>query len=114
MAKTLQQIEDYYVSQGLRDDALRKAIEGDKEYQALLKERKKVIRKKYNITEQEEKDYPLPNEEDYQILSTVKTLESKNLSTHDREVVELIKDQLKYDWREPLLRRLKELTKEYS
>ena len=109
MAKSLQQIEDYYLSQGLKGEALRAALEIDTKYQTLLKERKAVIRNKYDITEQEEKEYLLPLEEDYEILSIVKALENKNLSDHDREIIELIKTQLRDDWREPLLERLKQL-----
>ena len=46
MAKTLQQIDDYYLSQGLKGEALRSALENDTEHQKLLKERKAVIRNK--------------------------------------------------------------------
>ena len=113
MTKSLQRIEDYYLSQGLKGEALRAALESDAKYQALLKERKAVIRNKHGITEQEEKEYLLPNEEDYEILSKIKTLEDKNLSHHDKEIVELIKTQLKDDWREPLLERLRQLTQRY-
>lgn len=114
MAKSLQQIEDYYLSQGLKGEVLRKALENDREYQNLLKERKAVIRNKYGITEEEEEQYLLPNEEDYQILSIIKELESKNLSDSDKEIVEFIKSQLRIDWREPLLEKLKQLLQKYS
>lgn len=114
MAKSLQQIEDYYLTQGLKGDELRKALENDAEFQELLKERKAAVRNKFGITEEEEKEYLLPNEEDYEILSTVKSLESKNLSEHDREIVELIKTQLRAEWRKPLMERLKQLKQKYS
>lgn len=113
MTNSLQQIEDYYISQGLKGEALRTALENDARYQALLKERKAKIRNKYDITEEEEKEYLLPNEDDYKILSTVKELESKNLSDHDKEIVELIKTQLRDNWREPLFMKLKQLTEKY-
>jgi len=109
-----QQIADYYLSKGLRGEDLRKALENDTEYQNLLKERRSRIRNKYEITEEEEKEYLLPNEEDYEILSIVKTLENKNLSETDKEIVELIKTQLRDDWREPLLDKLRQLLKKYS
>ena len=114
MAKSLQQIEDYYLFQGFKGEALRNALENDTEFQKLLKERKAAIRNKYGITEQEEKESILPNEEDYEILSIVKTLESKNLTDNDHEIVELIKNQLRDDWRTPLLDRLKQLIQKYS
>lgn len=114
MDDSLQQIEDYYVARGLKGEALRAALQNDTKYQTLLKERKLIIRNKYDITEYEEKEYLLPNEEDYVILSIIKSLEDKNLSDHDKEIVELIKTQLLDDWREPLLERLKKLTQKYS
>lgn len=114
MAKSLQQIEDYYLSQGLKGEALRTALENDAEFQELLKDRKTAIRNKYGITEQEEKEYLLPNEEDYEILSIVKKLKDKNLSDTDREIIELIKTQLKDDWRKPLLDKLKQLFLDYG
>lgn len=114
MTDSLQHIEDYYISQGLKGEALRTALENDTKYQTLLKVSKAVIRNKYDITEQEEKEYLLPNEEDYEILSTIKFLERKKLSLHDKEIINLIKTQLGDDWREPLLKRLKQLTEKYS
>ncbi len=114
MAKSLQQIDDYYLSQGLTGEALRSALEEDGEYQKLLKERKALIRNKYGITEEEEKEYLLPNEDDYEILSIIKTLENENLSENDKNVVKLIKTQLREDWREPLIDRLKEILQKYS
>lgn len=114
MNDSLQQIEDYYIAQGLKGNELRIALENDTKYQQLLKQRKSVIRNKYGITEQEEKEYLLPNQEDYKILSMLKTLEDKDLSSHDREIVGLIKTQLRHDWRGPLLEKLKKLTQKYS
>ena len=114
MRDSLQQIEDYYVSQGKKGGALRNALENDAKYQTLLKERRSVILNKYNITAQEEKLYLLPNEEDYKILSIIKSLESKNLSVHDKEIVELTRTQLRDDWRKPLLKKLRKLTQKYS
>ena len=99
MNKSLQEIEDYYLRQGLRSKALRTALEIDVEYQHLLRERKSAIRDKHGVTKEEEKEYLLPNEEDYEILSIVKILEEKELSDCDREVISLIKGQLKDDWR---------------
>jgi len=69
----------------------------------------KSLREKYDVTEQEEKMYALPKEEDYKILSIVKRLEKKDLSSIDGETVALIKTQLLDDWRKPLLDKLNQL-----
>ncbi|OGD87537.1 hypothetical protein A3D81_01525 [Candidatus Curtissbacteria bacterium RIFCSPHIGHO2_02_FULL_40_17] len=114
MSKTLQEIEDQYLAQGLRGEDFRKALETDKEFQVLLKKRKAKIRKKYEITEKEEKEYLLPNEEDYQILAMIKDLERKDLKVYDKELVELIKSQLLREWREPLLKKLREIGEKYT
>lgn len=114
MTRTLTQIEDYYLNQRLKGETLRNALEADKEYQRLLKIRKSIVRNKYNVTEEEEKVYLLPNEDDYEILSIVKTLEGKNLADHDREIIELVRSQLTDDWREPLLKKLEQLLQKYS
>lgn len=114
MPKSLQEIEDYYQSKGLSGEILRQAIEKDNEYQLLLKDRKAVIKNKFGITDQEEKKYPLPSEEDYEILSKVKELESKELSETDSETVELVGSQLEDDWRKPLLDKLNLLLEKYQ
>ncbi len=114
MADPMQKIEDYYVSQGLKGEELRAALENDTRYQTLLKERKALIKNKFSITDQEEKDYLLPNEEDYEILSKVKFLEGKELTDHDKEILSLIKTQLKDDWRSPILDKLNEILQKYS
>lgn len=114
MAKSLQQIEDYYLKQGLKGEDLRKALEKDAEFQRLLKEKKAATRNKYGITEEEEKEHLLPNEEDYEILSMIKTLENKDLSDEDQGTVKLIKAQLTEDWRTPLLESLRKLLKKYQ
>jgi hypothetical protein len=114
MAKSLQQIEDYYLTQGLKGEELRIALENDVEFQKLLKERKAEIRNKFNISEEEEKEYLLPNQEDYEILATIKSLEDENLSDHDKEIIDLMKTQLKAEWRKPLIETLQTLMQKYS
>jgi len=74
----------------------------------------KSLREKYGVTEQEEKMYALPKEEDYKILAIVKKLEKKSLSDIDRETISLIKTQLFDEWRKPLLDKLKQLLQKYS
>lgn len=114
MAKSFQQIEDYYLRQGLKGEALRNALRNDTDYQKLLNKKKAAFKTKYGITDQEEKKYLLPLEEDYKILSIVKALENKSLSATDRELVVLIKTQLEDDWRRQLLEKLKEIQQKYS
>lgn len=113
MKKTLQLIEDYYLSKGFNGERLRNVLEKDKEFQRLLKLKKAKIKSKYGISDVEEKEYLLPNEEDYQVLSITKKLKAKNLSRADDELVDLIVSQLKLDWRESLFRKLNRLLKKY-
>ncbi|OGY23186.1 MAG: hypothetical protein A2172_02295 [Candidatus Woykebacteria bacterium RBG_13_40_15] len=77
------------------------------------KAEKEKLRIKYGITEEDEKPYLMPKEEDYAILAKVKELESKNLSPADRELVSLIRTQLLDDWRTPLLGKLNEILGKY-
>ncbi|MBI2579801.1 MAG: hypothetical protein HYW27_02775 [Candidatus Aenigmarchaeota archaeon] len=44
----------------------------------------------------------------------IKALEGKNLGKNDREFLQLIKTQLKKDWRGPLVRYLDRMLKKYS
>lgn len=114
MAKSLQQIEDFYTSQGFKGEELRQALEIDTEYQKLLIQRKSTIRNKYGISEKEEAEFLLPTEEDYKILSMIHELEKLRLSEENRKVVELIKTQLLDDWRSPLIKKLVEIKGKYS
>lgn len=110
----LQEIQDYYMSQGLSGEALRQALEKDKEFQNLLKDWKRQIRDKFGISEEDEKKYYLPKQEDYEILAKVKKLESFSLSEYDTELVEVIKDQLLVEWRKPLGETLNRLIDKYK
>lgn len=114
MKQSLQSIEDFYVAKGMQGEQLRNALAADKEYQAILGERKAQIKSKFGITEQEEGELLLPNETDYQILSMIKTLEKYDLSDEDKEIVSLIKSQLLDDWRTPLIDKLNKLLDKYS
>jgi hypothetical protein len=113
MRKSLQEIEDYYMSQGLDGEDLRKALNQDKEFQEILKERKREIKNKLGISDKDEEKYLLSREEDYEILAKVRQLESKDLTDNDKEVVRLILTQLEEEWREPLLNKLNELLEKY-
>jgi len=114
VARNLQAIEDYYVNQGLVGDKLRQAIEEDSEYQEILRSRKARLHKEVEIYDAEVGKYVLSTEKDYEILTKIRQLENKNLSSSDRELIELIKTQLELDWRSPILGKLDELLGKYK
>lgn len=112
--KSLQQIGDFYISRGFRSGKLRAALAEDEEYQKLLKEKKCQLAKSLSVSSLEEREYVLPTDIDYEILSSCKRLEKKKLSVHDKVFVQLIKSQLKEDWRAPLVTALNKLLKKYK
>lgn len=65
------------------------------------------------ITKLDRKNYVLGDNEDILILSLIKKLEKKRLNIKDKEIVRLIKTQLKKDWRSPLIYHLKKISKKY-
>jgi len=101
------------MSQGLDGEELRKALNQDKEFQEILKERKREIKNKLGVSNKDEEKYLLSREEDYEILAKVRELESKQLNDEDKEIVGLVLTQLEEKWREPLLSKLDELLKRY-
>src|SRR3989344_276085 len=100
--KTLQSIIDTYYERGLRGDTLRETLNKDEEYQHILSERKAKISKQFSIPREDLEKYVLSVDEDWEILSKIYELESKNLSTMDREIISFIRSQLEHDWRKPL------------
>lgn len=116
MQKTslLQQIEDYYVNLGHRGSVLRKILARDKKYQRLLKKRKQKLSKQFKATSSEKKKYGLTTDIDFEILAKCKQLERLKLMKDDKLLVKLIKTQLEYDWRRPLLRTLNQLLRKYK
>lgn len=111
--KSLQEIEDYYVNQGLTGDELRTAIEGDGEYKRLLLKLKDKLGKTVDASNEELQKYVLSTAADYEILSKIHQLEKQNLSSGDKELVQLIKTQLELDWRSPIVAKLDELLQKY-
>ena len=111
MKKSLQEIEDYYMSQGLDGEELRKALNQDKEFQEILKERKREIKNKLGVSNKDEEKYLLSREEDYEILAKVRELESKQLNDEDKEIVGLVLTQLEEKWRETLLGEIDQMLK---
>ncbi|OGL38781.1 hypothetical protein A3J32_00655 [Candidatus Saccharibacteria bacterium RIFCSPLOWO2_02_FULL_46_7] len=51
MVKSLQQLQDYYVNQGLAGERLREALENDQKYQRFLEERKSKLQAVNQIPE---------------------------------------------------------------
>ncbi len=111
---SLQKIEDTYVARGLKGKRLKAAIEKDTKYQALLRERKKKMEKRFMVRPGDKKKYVLSTDADLEILNKIYTLEEKKLSGVDRHAVQLIKNQLKLDWRTPLTRELNRLLRKYK
>ena len=65
-------------------------------------------------TAQEKKRYALSTDDDFKILADCKHLEKMRLAKHDKELVKLIKTQLRQEWRKPLLQQLNKLLKKYA
>ena len=61
------------------------------------------------ITEKDKKKYALPTKLDKEILLKIKNLEKKKLSKKNKEMLKLIKSQLEYDWRKPLIKELNKI-----
>ncbi|MBI2589223.1 hypothetical protein HYW35_03440 [Candidatus Saccharibacteria bacterium] len=114
MSKSLQQVQNYYVNQGLSGDKLREALENDREYQKLLKERKSKLQASNEVSSEEANQYVLAADTDYEILSKIHQLEKQNLSATDKEFVRFIRTQLEFDWRSPILVKLDELLSKYK
>ncbi len=69
---------------------------------------------KIKLTSYEKKNYLLNNKEDFIILKLIKKLETKPLSAEDKIVIQLIRTQLKNNWRLPLIRYLIKLSNKYK
>ena len=59
--KSLQQIEDFCLNLGYKNNKLKKILEKDEEYQNLLKEREKRLTKEFKISLIEKDKYVLSN-----------------------------------------------------
>lgn len=114
MKKSLQRIEDYYFSQGLRGEKLRQATKNDKEYMEILNERWSKLTKNFRIKAKDKKRYIMSTDEDYIILGKIYQLERKRLSATDKRMVNFIRTQLEHDWRLPLIKHLDKLIKKYK
>ena len=61
------------------------------------------------ITKADRKRYALHG--NIKIFLKVKKLEKKKLRKEDKEMLKFIKSQLAYDWRRPLIKKLKDIGK---
>lgn len=114
MRKSLQKIEDFYISRGYKGDKLRKILLKDKDYQKILKERKQKLSKKILLTKREKRKYVMSLNQDYEILSKVKRLEKLKLNKEERFLIKLIKTQLERDWRKWLIKELDKILLKYK
>lgn len=111
---SLQEIEDYYVNKGFKGQKLKKALENDKNFLALLNKRKKQLKGSLKVKEKDKKEYVLSTNSDYEILEKIYWLEKIKLSEKDKKLVKLIRTQLRPDWRSPLIKELNQLLKRYK
>ena len=112
--KSLQQIEDFYINQGLTGDELRRAIENDRDYQEILKAREMGLSKKFEVTKEEKRKYVLSTDQDYEILAKIHQLEKLPLSPDDKKLINFIRTQLEADWRAPIFKVLDKLLRKYQ
>lgn len=113
MKKSLQKFEDFYIQKGFAGTRLRNVLSQDKEYQKLLQERKSHLTKQFSVTTSEKRKYVLSINQDYEILSKIKTLESAKLNKNDKFLIHIIRTQLEQDWRKQLIMELNKLLRKY-
>lgn len=114
MERSLQKIEDYYASKGLKGSELRKALELDETYNKILSARKRALIKKFNITAEDKKKYVLSTDEDWEILGKIYQLEKKTLSAEDKKFITFIRTQLEREWRTQIVQVLNDLLSKYE
>ena len=112
--KSLQRIEDFYMTQGYKGDELRKILSKDKDYQKLLQERKQKLTKKISLTKIEGKKYVMSIDQDYEILSKVKQLERLKINKEEKFLIKFIRTQLEHDWRKWLIKELDKILLKYK
>ncbi len=70
--------------------------------------------KDLKLTKYEKKNYILANKKSQTILTKVKELEKYKLNAKDKEIIKLIRTQLKRDWETPLITYLDKLLRKYK
>ncbi|MBI2044579.1 hypothetical protein HYT23_00820 [Candidatus Pacearchaeota archaeon] len=66
------------------------------------------------VTAYEKRNYALSDKEYFVILAKIKNVEKHELSRNDKEIVNLIRTQLKKNWRLPLISYLNKITLKYK
>lgn len=69
---------------------------------------------KINLTNYEKRNYVLNDKQDFIILHKIKELEKQKLSKNEKEIVNLMRTQLKKDWRKPLINYLNKILEEHK
>lgn len=70
--------------------------------------------KNLKITNYERKNYILTDKKSQIILLKIKELKKKKLNKKDKEIIRLLRTQLKKDWQSPLIIYLNKLLKKYK
>lgn len=70
--------------------------------------------KEIKLTKYEKENYLLKDKRDLIILLKIKNLEKRRLNKADKEIINLIRTQLKKDWRSPLVSYLNKLAVKYK
>ncbi len=112
--QSLMEIENFYIQRGYYGERLRMALKRDKEYQKLLKERRRKISTQIKSSSLERKKFVLSTDADFEILGKCKQLQKCRLKTSDKKTVKLIKSQLEDDWRKPLIQALNRMLTKYQ
>lgn len=68
----------------------------------------------FKLTTYEKRNYLMKDDNDWIILSKIKALEKKHLSPKDKKIINLIRTQLKKEWRIPLIRYLDNMSRRYK
>ncbi|MEK6840368.1 MAG: hypothetical protein AABX79_00235 [Nanoarchaeota archaeon] len=66
------------------------------------------------LTSYEKRNYVMNDKDDFVILKKIKSLEKKKLNSKDKEAVDLIRTQLKKNWRSPLIKYLDKIIIKYK
>jgi hypothetical protein len=111
--KSAQEIEDYYVDRGLKNDELRRALMSDSEYRQVINNKRRQRINIFGLTSSEKLRYVLATDLDVDILKRTKSLLGCELSEEDRETLEFILTQLYEDWRSPIFDKLNAIERKY-
>ena len=66
------------------------------------------------LTSYEKRNYVMNDKNDFVILKKIKLLEKKKLNSKDKKTINLIRTQLKKNWRSPLIKYLDKIIIKYK